>query len=146
MKVILLKDVKGTGKKGDIAIVADGYGSNFLIKNNLAKLATNNAVNENFEQKNADAFHKEQERLQAVELAKKIEKINLSLEVKCGENGKIFGAITTKEIAECFEKQSIVVDKRKIMLKEPIKSLGNYKLEIKLHPLVSAKFNIEIKA
>lgn len=145
MKVILLKDVKGTGKNGDIVEVSDGYGRNFLIKNNIAKPATNTAINENTEQKQANAYHKEQERLQAVEIAKKVENINLSLEVKCGENGKVFGAITAKEIAECFEKQGIIIDKRKIIIKEPIKNTGNYKLEIKLHPLVSAKFNLEIK-
>lgn len=144
MKIILLKDVKGTGKAGDIVNVADGYGKNFLLKNNLAKPATNDAINVNQEQKKADAFHKEQERLQAVELAKKIDNITISLQVKCGENGKVFGAITTKEIADSFEKLGIGVDKRKIVLKEPIKSLGKYKLEIKLHPLVTAKFNVDV--
>ncbi|MDD4816141.1 MAG: 50S ribosomal protein L9 [Clostridia bacterium] len=146
MKVILLNDVKGTGKVGDIVNVADGFGKNFLIKNNLAKPATNDAININQEQKKADAFHKEEERLQAVELAKKIEKLTLTLQAKSGENGKIFGAITTKEIADCFQKLGFEVDKRKILLKEPIKSVGNYKLEIKLHPLVVSKFCVEVKA
>lgn len=146
MKVVLIKDVKGTGKSGDIVNVADGYGKNFLIKNNFAKLATTAAVNENQQQKNADAYHKEQERLKAVEFAKKINETQICLAVKCGENGKTFGAITTKEIAEELSKKGIEVDKKKVFLKEQIKSTGNYIIEIKLHPTVIAKLKLEVVA
>ena len=144
MKVILIQDVKGKGKKGDIVNVADGYAKNFLLKNNLAKLATAEALNENKGQKDALNFKKEQELLSAKELANKISKTSIKMFVKCGENGKIFGSITSKEIAETFAKQNIEVDKRKIILKEPIKNTGTYKLEIKLHPEVTVQFILEV--
>lgn len=145
MKVILIKDVKGSGKAGDIVSVPDGYARNFLLKNNLAKLATNDAVLENKGQKNADAYHKEQERLKAVDLKAVVEKQKIVLKVQTGENGKTFGAITAKEIAEAFEKKGIVVDKKKIVIKTPLKAIGEYKIEIKLHPTVSATINLEIQ-
>ena len=144
MKVILIQDVKGKGKKGDIVNVADGYAKNFLLKNNLAKLATAEALNENKGQKDALNFKKEQELLSAKELANKISKTSIKMFVKCGENGKIFGSITSKEIADTFAKQNIEVDKRKIILKEPIKNTGTYKLEIKLHPEVTVQFILEV--
>lgn len=146
MKLILIKDIKGTGKAGDLVAVADGYGKNYLLKNGLAKTATNEAINENQQQKNANAFHKEQERLRAVELGKVIEKTKLVIPIKCGKNGKIFGAINTKEIAEQFEKQGITIDKRKIELKEPLKTIGRFNVTIKLHPTVTAKFILELIA
>ena len=96
MKVILIQDVKGKGKKGDIVNVADGYAKNFLLKNNLAKLATAEALNENKGQKDALNFKKEQELLSAKELANKISKTSIKMFVKCGENGKIFGSTTHK--------------------------------------------------
>ncbi len=144
MKVILIQDVKGKGKKGDIVNVADGYAKNFLLKNNLAKLATAEALNENKGQKDALNFKKEQELLSAKELANKISKTSIKMFVKCGENGKIFGSITSKEIADTFAKQNIEIDKRKIILKEPIKNTGTYKLEIKLHPEVTVQFILEV--
>ncbi len=144
MKVILIQDVKGKGKKGDIVNVADGYAKNFLLKNNLAKLATAEALNENKGQKDALNFKKEQELLSAKELANKISKTSIKMFVKCGENGKIFGSITSKEIADTFAKQNIEIDKRKIILKEPIKNTGIYKLEIKLHPEVTVQFILEV--
>lgn len=144
MKVILMQDVKGKGKKGDIVNVADGYAKNFLLKNNLAKLATAEALNENKGQKDALNFKKEQELLSAKELANKISKTSIKMFVKCGENGKIFGSITSKEIADTFAKQNIEIDKRKIILKEPIKNTGTYKLEIKLHPEVTVQFILEV--
>ena len=144
MEVILIQDVKGKGKKGDIVNVADGYAKNFLLKNNLAKLATAEALNENKGQKDALNFKKEQELLSAKELANKISKTSIKMFVKCGENGKIFGSITSKEIADTFAKQNIEIDKRKIILKEPIKNTGTYKLEIKLHPEVTVQFILEV--
>ena len=144
MKVILIQDVKGKGKKGEIVNVADGYAKNFLLKNNLAKLATAEELNENKGQKDALNFKKEQELLSAKELANKISKTSIKMFVKCGENGKIFGSITSKEIADTFAKQNIEIDKRKIILKEPIKNTGTYKLEIKLHPEVTVQFILEV--
>ncbi|MDD3232517.1 MAG: 50S ribosomal protein L9, partial [Clostridia bacterium] len=121
MKIILLADVKGTGKKGDIVEVADGYAKNFLLKNKLAQFASKDALTQNLSQKKSVAFHKQQEKKEAIKLKETIEKIFLRIPVKCGENGKLFGAVTSKEIAEAFEKQGISIDKRKIVLNDYIK-------------------------
>ena len=144
MKVVLLKDVKGTGKKGDVVNVADGFGKNFLIKNGFASLATNSVLNENQGQKEAEAYHKEQERLKAVELGKKLSSVKLTLSVKCGENGKVFGSVTNKEISEELLKLGLEVAKNKIEIKEPLKSIGVYEVTAKLHPTVSVKFKVEV--
>ncbi|MBQ7885054.1 MAG: 50S ribosomal protein L9 [Clostridia bacterium] len=145
MKVILQKDVKGSGKKGDIVNVADGYGA-YLLKNALACKADNAGMQINASQKQADAYHKEQERLRAVELGKQIENKTVVLKVKCGENGKLFGAITSKEIAEAFKSSlNIEIDKRKILLDGTIKTVGEQVLAVKLHPTVTVKFNLKVE-
>lgn len=144
MKVILLCDVKGKGKKGDIIEVTDGYANNFLIKNKLAQFASKEAININKGQKASEEFRRAEEKSLALNLRKKIEKLSLKLPVKCGESGKLFGAITTKEIAEALQKQNIEVDKRNVVLKENIKSLGTYQIEIKLYPEISAKIKLEV--
>ena len=146
MKVILLKDVKGTGKKGDVVNVADGYGKNFLIKNGFACVANNSNLNDTENKKKAQDYHKEQEYLSAVAKSKLIEGKTIVVTVKCGDNGKIFGAVTSKEIAESFSKINLDVDKRKIELKEPIKFAGTYSLRVKLYEGVYAKFNVEVIA
>ena len=144
MKVVLLKDVKGSGKAGQIVEVSDGYARNYLFKNNLAQLADKIATQQAQQQKAADVYHTEQERLMAVELGKQISSKTISLAVKCGENGKVFGSITAKEIAEELGKQGIQIDKRKIELPNPIKNTGEYELVVKLHPKVQAKLNLHV--
>ena len=145
MKVILQKDVKGTGKKGDIVNVSDGYAKNFLLKNGSAVIADNKGCQINASQKEADAYHKEQERLKAVELGKQIEGKVITLKVKCGENGKLFGAVTSKEVAEAFKaNMNIDIDKRKIVLDGAIKTVGEQKVTVKLHPTVSVKFTLNV--
>jgi len=145
MKVVLLKDVKGTGKKGEIKEVADGYAKNFLLKNGFARVADNTAVNENKIQKDAQNYHKQQEILAAKEMAKKIEGICITVKIKCGENGKVFGSISSKEIAEELEKQNIKLDKKKIELKEPIKTTGLFHVVAKVYPEISAKFDVNVE-
>lgn len=145
MKVVLLKDVKGTGKTGDIKEVADGYAKNFLIKNGFAKVANAGAINENNLQKESQAYHKEMEKQQAIELGNKLKNVKILLAIKCGENGKTFGSITSKEIAEQLKSQGYEIDKRKIDLAEPIKTIGEYSVNIKLHPEVSTKISLTIK-
>lgn len=146
MKVILNKDVKGTGKKGDVVEVSDGFAKNFLLKTGAAKIANASNLNVNSLQKDANAYHKEQERLAAVKKAETISGKVIYLAVKCGDNGKVFGSITSKEIADGFSKIGIEIDKRKIVLPNPIKVAGNYTLEAKLYPGVSAKFTLEVRA
>lgn len=146
MKVVLLKDVKGTGKKGEIKEVADGYAKNFLFKNGSARVADNSAMNENKIQKDAQAYHKAQEISAAKELAKKLEGKIVTLKIKCGENGKTFGSVTSKEISEALEKISIVLDKKKIELSEPIKAIGSYTVFARIYPQISAKFVVSVES
>ena len=144
MKVVLLSDVKGTGKKGEIKEVADGYAKNFLIKTGKAKIASAGAISENKMKKSSSDYHKEMERQSAQELGKKMTDVSLVVKIKCGENGKTFGSITSKEISEALAKLGYEIDKRKIELKEPIKTIGSYQISIKLHPEVSTKINLSI--
>ncbi len=146
MKVVLLENVKGTGKKGEIKEVADGFANNFLLKKGLAKVANASALNENRIQKDASKFHKEQEILKAKEIAKQIEGKTVTLKIKCGENGKTFGSVTSKEIADGLAKLGINLDKKKIDLKEPIKTAGAYGVVAKVYPEISAKFTVEVLA
>lgn len=144
MKVVLLADVKGTGKKGEIKEVADGYAKNFLIKTGKARVADKGAISENEMRKASNDYHKEMEKQSAQELGKKMNNIKLVVGIKCGENGKTFGSITSKEISEGLAKLGYEIDKRKIELKEPLKTIGNYQISIKLHPEVTAKIKLEI--
>lgn len=144
MKVILLKDVKGSGKKGDIVNVADGYASNYLIPNKLAQPA--NATNLNLaNQEKASEQHKQQLILDAAkELKSKIDGHTIALNIKCGENGKTFGSITNKEIADKLNAIGYDVDKKKIEF-NPVKTIGLFDVKIKLHPQVTAVIKVDIQ-
>ena len=144
MKVLLLADVKGTGKKGEIKEVADGYAKNFLLKNGKARIADNSALSENKMKKASDAFHKEVELQAAKELAKKLSNVKLKLEIRCGENGKTFGSITSKEVSDELKTLGFDVDKRKIEIKQPLKAIGSYTITARLHPEVPCSFSVEI--
>ncbi len=144
MKVVLLTDVKGTGKKGEIKEVADGYAQNFLLKTGKARKADNGAISENKMKKEANDYHKEMQKQDAIALAQKINGTKILVKIKCGDNGKTFGSITSKEIADELNKKGFDIDKRKIELKEPLKTIGLYDVSAKLHPEVSAKFKVEI--
>ena len=145
MKVIFLKDVKGSGKKGEIKDVSDGYAKNFLLKNKLVVIADNKSLSENKIQNQAKDFHKQVEKEEAMALAEKIKNRTVVLEVKCGENGKLFGSVTSKEIASELEKKNTKIDKRKIEIDGNIKSAGIYQCVAKIYPEITAKFNLEIK-
>ncbi|WP_075859604.1 50S ribosomal protein L9 [Carboxydothermus pertinax] len=146
MKVILLTEVKKLGKKGDVVEVAEGYGRNYLIAKGLAVEATEGKLKELKEQKEARDRRKEKELMEARALAEKIKSIEVVLYGKCGENGKLFGAITSKDIADALEgAHKIKIDKRKIELKENIKALGVYPVDIKLHPEVSTRLKVVVK-
>lgn len=145
MKVILKQDIKGVGKKDQIINANDGYARNYLFPKNLAVPADKGNLT-NLESKKASVAHKKElEKEEAKQVAKKIEGILLKLPVKSGENGKIFGSITSKEIADNLEKQyKIKVDKKKIALSEPIKILGMFNIEIKLYDDVTAKLKLNV--
>jgi len=143
--VILLEDVKKLGKKGDLVDVSDGYARNFLFPRNLAKEATEGSLKQLKQEKDALAKKKQKELEQAKELAKVLSNTTVTLKVKAGEQGKLFGSVTSKDISEALKKQyNIEVDRRKIELQEPIKSLGSYKVDIKLAPEVDAKLSVKI--
>ena len=146
MKVVLLKDVKGTGKKGEIKEVADGFAKNFLLKNGMARIADNSAMNENKIQGEAAKYHKQQEIAAAKALAEKLEGKSVTLKIKCGSNGKTFGSITSKEIADQLQKIGITLDKKKIDLKDAIKSSGTYSGVAKIYPEITAKFSVVVEA
>lgn len=145
MKVLLLQDVKGSGKKGDIVEVNDGYATNFLIKKNLAKKADNAVMLEKQSQLASQERNKQIEKNAAVEKAKKLNDKQIIIAAKKGENGKLFGAITSKEIAEAIVNSGIEVDKKQIVLDSPIKNVGNYFVEAKLYPGVVAKFSVVVE-
>ena len=133
MKVILKQDIKSIGKKDEIINVSDGYARNYLLAKNLAVEATSGNLANLQTKKDAANFKKSQEKEEAKKLAIELEKITLKFKVKAGENGKIFGGISSKEIADKLKNDfQINVDKKKIDLKEPIKILGIKKVEIKL--------------
>lgn len=143
MKVILTQDVKGQGKKGQMIDVSDGYGRNFLLAKGLAVEANASNVNVMKTKQAAEAAKKAKELAEAKALAVELAKVNLTIRVKAGENGKLFGAVSTKDIADELKKQyKYDVDKKKLVLREMIKSLGTYEVQAKLYSEVSAKFNV----
>lgn len=146
MKVILTSDVKGQGKKNDIIDVSDGYAVNFLFKNKLAVEATASKVNSIKVSKDAADHHKKVEKAEADELAKRLNEITLTVPVKVGENGKLFGALNTLSISEALSKAGVEIDKKKIVLNEPIKSTGSYLVTVKPYAEVSAKLKINVVA
>jgi large subunit ribosomal protein L9 len=144
MKVIFLQDVKGQGKRGEVKDVSEGYANNFLIPRGLAKIATEGNMKSLQVQKQAEARRKDREKEQAQQLAKQIEALTVRIKAKAGEGGRLFGSITSKQIAEELEKMNIRVDKRKIDLPEPIRSLGGSQVPIKLYPDVVATLKVEV--
>ncbi len=145
MKVILKQDIKGVGKKDQIINANDGYARNYLFPKNLAVPADKGNLANLQSKQSSQAHRKELEKQAAMETAKKIENILLKLPVKSGENGKVFGSITSKEIVQNLEKQyGITVDKKKVILQEPIKILGMFTIEIKLFDGVTAKLKVDV--
>ena len=145
MVVILLKDVKGTGKTGDVVKVSDGYARNMLIPKGLAKEATQGNVR-NLEKQKAIAEEKRaEEKAAAQKKAEELEKITLIVKSKGGENGKLFGSVTSMDIAKALQEQEgITIDKKKIDIPGPIKQAGKSQAVIKLYQDVSAKITVEV--
>ena len=146
MKVILLKDIKGTGKKGDIKEVSDGYARNFLFPKKLAVQAGNTEIKELNEKQKSQQIKQQREYEAAVELGKKMEEMNVTIYSKAGDGGRLFGSITSKDIAAQIKKEhGIEVDKRKVILDEPIRTLGSSFVEIKIHQKVVTKMRVDVK-
>ena len=144
MKVVLLKDVKGSGKAGDIIDAKQGYAQNYLIKNGLAKAADAGALNENKAQKAAQEFHRQEQLKQNKALREKIDGISITIQVKSGESGKFFGSITNKEIAEKLADMGFDVDKKKISIQPNIKTAGVYPATVRISAEETAKLTVNI--
>ncbi|MPM45887.1 50S ribosomal protein L9 [bioreactor metagenome] len=146
MKVILLKDVKGTGKKGEVKEVSDGYAKNFLLPKKMAVVADNTNVKELNEKNKSKELKAQKEYEDALELGKKMEDMAVTIYSKAGDGGRLVGSITSKDVAEQLKKQhNVEVDKRKISLDEPIRVLGSRFVEIKIHQKVTTKIRVDVK-
>lgn len=145
MRVIFLKDVKGKGKKGEVKNVADGYANNFLLKNNLAKEADQAAISQLAGQKKKQEKEAAQELEDAKALKEKLESLTIELKAKSGEGGRLFGSITTKQVATALEKtHGIKLDKRKMELDDAIRALGYTNVPVKLHQDVTATLKVHV--
>lgn len=146
MKVILTQDVKSLGKKDTVVNVNDGYARNYLFKNNLAVEANPTTMSQLNNKLDSNKFKKDTEKARAEELAKTIGNIVLEFAIKTGENGKTFGSVTSKDISDkLLEQERIEVDKKKILLSEPIKMVGKRVVDIKLYEGVIGKINVVVK-
>ncbi|WP_342553542.1 50S ribosomal protein L9 [Paenibacillus sp. FSL R7-0652] len=144
MKVIFIKDMKGQGKKGQVKEVSEGYAQNFLLPRGIVRLATEGNMKTLDNQNAAEERRKQEEKAEAEVLAKKLEAEVTELKAKSGEGGRLFGAITSKQIAEALSKKGLKVDKRKIELDEPIRTLGVTQVTVKVHPEVKAALKVQV--
>lgn len=145
MKVILLDNIKGVGKKDEVINASDGYARNFLFPKKLAVEANAENMSKLNNKKEANNYRKDLEKQEAQEIAKKLKGILLKMRVKAGENGKIFGGVTAKEISESLKTQyNMEIDKKKVDLKEPIKTLGSFQVNIKLYEGVVGTLKLEV--
>lgn len=146
MKVILIADVKGLGKQGDIVNAKDGYARNYLLPKNLAVKASAENIRKNQEDNEKKEMQKEKAIKSAEELAQKINKTTLLIKAKAAEDGKLYGSITSKDICTALkENENIEVDKRKIDLQEPIRNIGNIDVKIKLHSGIFGELTIKVE-
>ena len=145
MKVILLKDVKGQGKKGEVKNVSQGYANNYLLKNNLAEEATPGNLKKLQNKQKKKSINEAELKQEAEALKDTLAKITVEIKAKSGESGQLFGSITNKHVADTLKKQhQIEVDRRKIELPEPIRTLGTTKVPVKLHSDVNGIINVSI--
>ncbi len=145
MKVILLADVKGTGKKNDVVEVSDGYGKNFLIPRKLAKVADAQSLNDVKVKESARLYRIETEKKEATALAAKLSELVVKIPASGGADGKLYGSVTTKDIAERLRADhGIEIDKRKLAIKDPIKTYGTYEVEAKLYTEITGKVRVQV--
>lgn len=146
MKIILLEDVKSLGKKGDIVDVNEGYARNCILKKNLGVEANASNMNDLKLKKNNDAKIAQEQLEAAQAFAKDLESKEVTIFIKAGEGGKLFGSVTGKEIVQAFKDQCKVdIDKKKIQLAEPIRSFGVFDVKVKLHPQVTGSLKVKVK-
>jgi large subunit ribosomal protein L9 len=145
MQIILLQDVKGQGKKGDLIDVNEGYARNFLIKKGLAEVATPNKINELKEKKVAADYHRQEEIKAMQKLAEELKGKSFDVHIKVGQNGKLFGSVTVGDIAQAISNGGYEVDKKKIIISQPIKCVGEYKIDLKLMEGISTHIKVQVK-
>ena len=144
MQVILLQDVKGQGKKGELIDVNEGYARNFLVKKGFAEVATPAKINDLKQKKAAADYHKQEEVKAMHALASELKGKTFTVRIKVGQGGKVFGSVTGANISEALSAAGYDVDKKKIVLKDPIKNVGEYPVEIRLMEGVSAKITVSV--
>ncbi len=144
MKVILKADVKGSGKKGDIVEVSDGYAKNYLFKKGLAETATASGINAVTQKRTADAYHKAENEKALREAAAKLNGAEVEVPIRVGKNGKVFGSVTTEKIASALSEQGYEVDKKRVTTKETIKSVGLFDAEVRFMENVTAKIKVKV--
>ncbi|MCL2755702.1 MAG: 50S ribosomal protein L9 [Firmicutes bacterium] len=142
MQVYLLKDLPGKGKAGEIINVNDGYGKNFVIKNKIGQVVTPEILAKVKSKNESDAFHTEQDKARIREIIAKLEGTIVTLTAKIGEGGKMFGSITSTEITKELADQGFEIDKKNIILPEPIKTLGEYKIRVKYNYGLEGSFTV----
>ena len=143
MKVILLADVKGQGKKNDVIEVSDGYGKNFLIPRKLAKVADAQSLNDVKVKEAARVYRIETEKKEAQALAERLKGLIVKIPASCGADGRLYGSVTSKDITEHLQADhGIAIDKRKLVLNDPLKAYGKYEVEVKLYTEVTGKINV----
>lgn len=147
MKVILLQDVAGQGKRGEVINVAEGYARNYLFPRGLAGVASQGKLRELAGRKQANEVREHKIEQEARELAERLNNLTVMVKTKTGEAGRLFGSVNNKDVAEALvEQHKIKLDKKKLVIKEPIKQLGSYPVLAKLHPLVQAEITLEVLA
>jgi len=144
MKVILLQDVKAQGSKGDIIDVNDGYAKNFLIKKGMAMAATSKLINEVTQKSEALLRKQALDKIEAQKLADRIKGSVIKLGMSCGDTGKMFGSVTSKEISEALHEAGYDIDKKKVVIKEPIKTLGTFEVEVKVYSNINTTINLVV--
>jgi len=144
MKVILSKDVKDLGKKGQVAEVSEGYARNFLLPRGLAIIATEGASRSLDQEKQAQARKKEREQKEAEGLVARLNQTTVQITAKAGENGRLFGAVTAQDIVDKLAAEGLKVDKRRLDLAQPIKVAGSYKVLVKVHPEITATITVHV--
>ncbi len=146
MKVILLKDVKGQGKKGEVVDVNEGYARNFLVKKGLAEVATASKLNDLSQKKAAADYHKAEEVKATKALAEELKGKTFTVKIKAGQGGKVFGSVTGANIADSLQAAGYSVDKKKVVLAQPIKNVGTYEVDLKLMEGISSKINVTVES
>ena len=146
MRVILLKDVKGQGKKGDVVDVSDSYARNYLIKGGFAEVATAVKINDIAQKKAAADFHKAEELKAAREVAATLKGKKFTVKVKAGAGGRLFGSVTAADISAALAEGGYTVDKKKTVLSSPLREAGEYEVELRLFEGVSVKIGVKVEA